>query len=94
MAQCEEQGFQGVTPEHFALFLLKGEHMGLPGLAGQGPSGVASHSGVTIRWNYDAAAKTLIVQCTESPALLPCAFINSRIKEAVASITGSPVEHD
>ena len=94
MAQCEEQGFKEITPEQFALFLAKGEQMGLPGLAGKGPSGEASHSGVTIRWNYDAAGKTLHVQCTESPTLLPCTFINSRIKEAVASVLGGPAEQD
>ena len=92
MAQCEEQSFEGIAPEHFAAFLAKGEEMGLPKPASDGPVGEATHSGVTIRWNFDAAARTLTVQCTKSPAMLPCSFINSRIKEAVASILGSTAE--
>ncbi len=89
MAECQEQGFSGVTGEHFNMFLAKAEQLGIPGLANGGPSGQASHSGVTIRWNYNAEAKTLSVQCTESPMLLPCALINNKIQAAVASVLGT-----
>ena len=86
MAQCEEQGFSGVTSEHIGMFLEKAEQFGLPGLAGQGHSGQASHMGVTVKWAYDESAKTLSVQCTESPMLLPCSLINNKIREAVTSV--------
>ena len=86
MAQCEEQGFSGVTSEHLAMFLEKGQELGLPGLGGAGHTGQATHMGVTIRWAYDPSAKTLAVQCTESPMLLPCALINSKIQQAVSSV--------
>ncbi len=85
MAECQEQGFSGITSEHFAFFLSKAEQLGIPGLAGQGNSGEASHSGVTIRWSYDPEGQVLKVQCTKSPMLLPCSLINSKIQEAVAS---------
>ncbi len=84
MAQCEEQGFSGVTGGHFAMFLAKAEEMGIPGLAGKGNSGEASRAGVTIRWAFTPETQTLTVQCTDSPMLLPCALINSKIREAVA----------
>ena len=84
MAQCDEQVFSGITSEHFATFLAKSEQLGMGGLSGQGNSGQASHSGITIRWNFSPEAKTLAVQCTESPMLLPCALINGKIKQAVA----------
>ena len=84
MAQCEEQGFSGVTSEHFATFIAKAEEMGIPGLAGKGNSGEASRAGVTIRWNFNPETRMLTVQCTDSPMLLPCALINSKIREAVA----------
>ena len=86
MAQCEEQGFSGVTSEHLNFFLQKAESLGMPGLAGKGSSGEASKGGVTIRWSYDEASKTLKVQCTESPMLLPCAMINNKIREAVSEV--------
>ena len=86
MAQCEEQGFSGVTSEHFGMFLEKAESLGIPGLAGKGNSGEASKGGVTIRWSFDPAAKNLTVQCTESPMLLPCAMINNKIREAVQEV--------
>ena len=88
MAHCEEQGFSGVTSEHFSMFIEKAGQMGIPGLAGQGNSGQASRSGVTIRWNFNPETKTLSVQCTDSPMLLPCALINSKIREAVAYVMG------
>lgn len=92
MAQCEEQEFAGITSEQFRTFLEKAESMGIPGLAGQGNTGQASRSGVTIRWNYDPDSQQLTVQCTDSPMLLPCSLINSKIREAVAkgvALTGS-----
>ena len=95
MAACEEQGFSGVTSEHFATFAARAEEMGMPGLAGAGHSGQASRSGVTIRWAFDPQTQTLTVQCTESPMLLPCGLINGKIREAVAAVlghSGSPPE--
>ena len=86
MAACEEQGFSGVTSEHFATFLEKAESMGIPGLQGKGNSGQASKSGVTIQWGFDPEAKTLKVQCTESPMMLPCGMINGKIREAVEAV--------
>ncbi|RRA48890.1 hypothetical protein [Acidipila sp. EB88] len=89
MAQCEEQGFSGVTSEHFALFLKKGQQLGLPGLNGTGYTGEASHMGVTIRWSYVEASQTLSVQCVQSPMLLPCSLINGKIRDAVQSVLAS-----
>lgn len=86
MAACEEQGFSGITSEQFATFVEKAESMGIPGLKGQGNSGQASRSGVTIKWAFDPEAKSLKVQCTESPMLLPCGLINGKIREAVAYV--------
>jgi hypothetical protein len=84
MAACEEQGFTGVTSGHFATFAEKAASLGMPGL--QGHSGQASRSGVTIRWEFNAAEKTLTVQCTEAPMLLPCALINAKIRDAVTAV--------
>ncbi len=88
MSQCEEQGFSGVTNEHLGMFLEKAEEFGIPGLAGKGTSGETSHMGVTIKWNYDESAHTLMVQCTESPFLLPCSVINSKINDLVTAVLG------
>lgn len=91
MAQCEAQIFSGVTGEHFAQFLARGEQLGLPSLAGNGHTGEASHMGVTIRWAFDEPAQTLTVECTKSPMLLPCTLINGKIREAVSSVLGRAV---
>ncbi len=88
MAQCEEQVFSGVASEHVAMFLAKGQQFGLPGLAGAGHSGQTSYSGFSLRWDYNPEAKTLAVQCTDSPMLVPCSLINGKIKDAVASVLG------
>lgn len=91
MAECEEQVFSGVTQEHLGLFLAKGESLGMPKLTGDGNTGEASHSGVTIRWNFNPEANTLAVHCTKSPMLLPCSLINGKIKDAVAWVLRQPV---
>lgn len=83
MAQCEEQGFSGVTGAHFAEFLKKGEELGVPI---HGTNGQASKAGVTITWNYDEASSTLKIACTEAPMLMPCAMINGRIQSVMTDI--------
>lgn len=88
MSQCAEQGFSGITNEHLGIILVKAEEFGIPGLAGKGTSGEASHMGVTIKWSYDENAHTLMVQCTESPFLLPCSVINSKINDLVTAVLG------
>lgn len=45
--------------------------------------GSVSKSGFTIAWNYDPAAKTVCIQCTDSPMLVPCFVINNAIDSQV-----------
>ncbi len=95
MAGCEEQVFTGVTNEHTEAFLAKAAQFGMGGLAAdKRTTGEATQMGVTIRWHYDEAAKTLAVQCMKAPALLPCGMINGRIRDAVNSVlkSGKPEE--
>ena len=86
MAGCDEIRVPAVSREHYQLFLQRGAQMGLPSLAAQGDSGKAQQSGVTVQWNYLAEQQVLVVRCTEAPALLPCAMIDTRIREVLASV--------
>ena len=89
MAGCEELVFEGVTAAHTDAFLAKAAQFGMGGLGGKGTSGEATQMGVTVRWHYDEAAKTLAVQCMKAPSLLPCGMINGRIRDAVNSVLKS-----
>lgn len=86
MAVCEEQVFSGVRAEHVSQFLEKGTAFGLSGLADAGNSGETSHNGFSLRWHYDPEAGTLLVQCTKSPAFVPCALVNGKIRQAIESV--------
>jgi hypothetical protein len=55
------------------------------GVAIAGNAGEASKDGITIRWQYDPRSQVLELQCTDSPAFVPCALINARIKAMVDS---------
>ena len=46
-------------------------------------SGNASSDGFTVHWNYDARERTLSIQCTDSPFLVPCSAINTEINGMV-----------
>ena len=46
--------------------------------------GEASESGFTLKWSYDANARTLQIQCTDKPFLVPCGMVSSRIKDTAA----------
>ena len=86
MAGCDQIRVPDVSRAHYELFLQRGAQMGMPGLSGQGDSGEAKHSGVTVRWEYRADEQALYVQCTEAPMLLPCTMINTRIQEVIGSV--------
>ena len=86
MAGCDQIRVPDVSRAHYELFLQRGAQMGLPAPAGQGDSGEAKQSGVTVRWEYRPDEKALYVQCTEAPMLLPCTMINTRIQEVIASV--------
>ncbi len=86
MAGCEAVTVPGFTRAHLVSFLEQGARIGLPGLVGQGDRGEASHSGVTVRWDFDEPRGVLTIQCTKSPMLLPCSMINTRIKEMLAHV--------
>ncbi len=84
MPSCAEQSFEGVTSEQLRSFLARAEQFGLAGLADQGESGEATRNGFTVRWSLDSRVQTLTVQCTRSPAFVPCSFIDGKIREAMA----------
>lgn len=78
---CDAQTFAGITPHQFACIAQKAQQA--TGIVISGNSGTASQSGVTIGWNYDPASQALAIQCTDSPFFIPCATINSQIKDLV-----------
>ena len=46
-------------------------------------SGNAGADGFTVHWNYDPTSQILSIQCTDSPFLVPCSTINSKINDEV-----------
>ena len=47
--------------------------------------GEASARGVTIKWNYAAAAQTLSLQCLSKPFFVSCDYVNGELDKAVKS---------
>jgi hypothetical protein len=43
--------------------------------------GEASERGFTLKWTYDAAERTLLIQCSKKPFLVPCGIVNNRIRD-------------
>jgi hypothetical protein len=87
MSGCPAQTFSGITQEQFACIAQKAQ--AASGVALSGNSGTASQSGLTITWNYDPAAQTLTIQCTDKPFFPTCGMIASQIESVVKGCTGS-----
>lgn len=49
--------------------------------------GSYSKDGYTVRWDYDANARRLVLQCTDAPWNVPCFVINAAIHLSL-SLTG------
>jgi hypothetical protein len=83
MSPCPSQTFSNVTPEHFATIEKKAQSAGVPI---QGNSGTASSFGGQFAWTYDPAARQLTITVTQTPFLLNCESVNTRISALVAGI--------
>lgn len=81
---CETQTFTGISQDRFDCLTQAAQNTGVA-IAGNG--GEASKDGITIRWQYDPASQVLELQCTGSPAFIPCGLINARIQ---AMVDGCP----
>jgi hypothetical protein len=85
MAGCSAVSFSNVSAAVFNCLVNKAAEQGV---TISGDSGTASKSGFTIKWNYDRAASSLTIQCTDKPTLVPCAVIKNRIKDTVHACGG------
>ena len=79
MAGCDGLTFHGVTRPAWAQIKRAASSYGVGG----SDSGSASVEGFSFSWSYNEAAKTLHIQCLESPALISCSEINSRLHAEV-----------
>ena len=80
MAGCGPQVFQDIGLTTMTCLAAKGATAGMPM---NGNIGQATTMGVTVKWEYDEASSTLIVECTDAPFFVPCATVNGRIKDLI-----------
>jgi hypothetical protein len=83
MSACEKLVFQNVDQPKFDC--ISQNVSSQVGVALSGPSGSASKDGFTVTWDFDVTQLTLAIQCTDSPFVVPCSLINSRIHALVAA---------
>jgi hypothetical protein len=79
---CATQVFDNITPQRFTCLAQKAA---ASGINLNGNQGQASHSGVTIRWNYDPVGQTLELKCLAHPFLVSDGTVNHRIHDLVDS---------
>jgi hypothetical protein len=77
---CPSITLTGITTENYQTLLAKAAAQGL-NLAGT--TGSTEYQGMQFLWNYDAAAGSLTIQCTDKPIFIPCSMIESRIRALV-----------
>jgi hypothetical protein len=77
---CAAQVFSSVTVEQFGCIVAKAAASGIK-LAGNADE--MSRSGFTVNWQFDPAAATLTIQCTEHPFIVSCGTVNDRIHDIV-----------
>jgi hypothetical protein len=80
MSACAMLSYNGVTPTAWQCGISSAARYGVTITTN---AGSATASGFTIAWNYDPTARTLSIQCTDGPLLVPCWLINRKINEAV-----------
>jgi len=83
MGSCAAQTFTNITPDKFAALQQKAA---LSSINITGNSGQASQQGITISWQFDPTAQTLMIQCLDHPFFAPCGTINGKIHDLIDEI--------
>lgn len=74
--------FRGITRAVFKRLRRKAKRSGIAVLQ---PRGEAVRDGVTIEWEYDAAAEVLKVECVRAPFWIDRAAIQGRLSDEIES---------
>ena len=82
MAGCEGLTFHGVTRSAWTSIKRAASTYGVGG----GDAGSGSAQGFSFSWRYNEGAKTLHIQCTDAPGLVPCSEINAKLQSEVQSV--------
>ena len=82
MAGCDGMSFRNVSRSAWTAIKHAASSYGISG----GDSGQASLQSFSFAWTYNDAAKTLHIQCLESPALAYCSEINAHLRGKVGRI--------
>jgi hypothetical protein len=77
---CATQIFRNFDQTRFDCVVQRAAGLGVVIDANEGQ---ASKDGITIRWKFDPAGKTLEVQCLAAPFFLSCGQVNHRIHDEV-----------
>lgn len=95
MSACSALSFTGLAPNVVSCCVNFANQYGANIPDPPPPSGQVTVSPAlgtfTFTWNFDSANQTGTVQCTDSPALLPCFVINAAISHTVQNCGGTPV---
>ena len=86
MAGCDGLTFHGVTRPAWAQIKRAASSYGV--------GGGDCVEGFSFSWSYNEAARTLHIQCLESPALISCSEINSRLHDEVQKCIVAANEED
>jgi hypothetical protein len=82
MGACATQTFQDFSQSRFDCVIQKAQGLGV---VMSGNEGQATKDGITIRWKFDPANKTLDLQCLDAPFFISCDAINQRIHQMADS---------
>jgi hypothetical protein len=82
MSACAMLSYNNVTPAAWQCGVAKAAGYGITISSN---SGSVTEKGFTVKWNYNPAAQTCTLQCTDSPWIVPCSLINGTINDAVES---------
>lgn len=94
MSACSAQSFTGITPAVMSCCVSAANSHGASIPNPPPPTGnvsVNSFLGTfTFTWNYNAAAQTATLQCTDSPWEIRCSTIENAITGTVTGCGGQP----
>lgn len=77
---CPAMTFESITPERYNALIQTAQAQGLniTGLTGS-----THYQGMDFTWNYDSAAESLTILCTDKPFFVPCSMIEEQIRKLV-----------
>jgi hypothetical protein len=83
VSACDPIKFSDISPQKFADLSAKASSEAGVAIIGNDGQADSAKYGISVSWSYDPIAQELTLQVVKKPLLVPCSYVNQKLKEVL-----------